>query len=475
MWALIDSSARVLFTTAFNRPVIRHEICGIPPVACLSASEVVMSVTASDSRPRVPPPKITRGEWALILVLVAIQFTHMVDFVIIMPLGARLMSELDITPVEFGWIVAVYAIAAGVASFLGSLVMDRFDRRSVLLSMYGGFALSTLLCGLAENYPWLLVARTLAGVFGGLAAVSIMAVIGDVFPNEKRGRATGAITSSFAVASIVGLPIGLLLADKFGRGAPFVALAGLSTLVWIFAMFRLPQVRGHLEHTRRSAIKELRDVLAEPNHQRAFGFTFFMVLGTFTVASFMAPYLAAANSWSEDDLAKLYFSGGICTLFGMAVVGRLADLFPRLTLFRILGGLTIVTTLAVTNLPPGPLWVAAVALSGFMVCAAGRMVPAQAMLLGAAQPRVRGSFMSINTAVQHLSSGIAPILAGLLITKTEDGKMTGFPLVGLVAVVLTVVSLMLAGLVRPAKGIVLTPQPEPETAPKASVEPVAVV
>ncbi|MFO0825995.1 MAG: MFS transporter [Gemmataceae bacterium] len=264
----------------------------------------------ADSSPRPALPKLTPAERALILVLVAIHFTHLVDFVIIMPLGKRLMEELAITSVEFAAVVSVYAIAAGAASFLGSLVMDRFDRRSVLLAMYGGFTVSTLLCGLAPTYEWLLVARTLAGVFGGLAAVTIMAVIGDVFPHEKRGRATGAITSAFAVASIVGLPIGLVLADQYGRGAPFIVLAALCAIVWIVAMFRLPQVRGHLEHTRRSAIKELRAVLAEPNHQRAFVFSFFMTLGTFSVGSFMAPFLATTNGWSESEVAKLYFAGG---------------------------------------------------------------------------------------------------------------------------------------------------------------------
>ena len=140
-------------------------------------------------------PRITRGEWALILVLVAIHFTHMVDFVILMPLGQRLMAELDISPVQFGWLVSAYAIAAGVTSLCASLVMDRFDRKSVLLTMYGGFTLSTLFCGVAWNYEALLVARTAAGMFGGLAAVTIMAVIGDVFPVEKRGRAMNSTPS----------------------------------------------------------------------------------------------------------------------------------------------------------------------------------------------------------------------------------------------------------------------------------------
>lgn len=425
------------------------------------------------SSPRPALPKLTPAERALILVLVAIHFTHLVDFVIIMPLGARLMAELEISSVEFAWIVSVYALAAGAASFLGSLVMDRFDRRSMLLTMYGGFALSTLFCGLAPTYEWLLVARTLAGVFGGLAAVTIMAVIGDVFPHEKRGRATGAITSAFAVASIVGLPIGLVLADNFGRGAPFIVLAALCGVVWITAAFRLPQVRGHLEHTRRSAIKELRAVLAEPNHQRAFVFSFFMTLGTFSVGSFMAPFLATTNGWSESDVAKLYFAGGVCTLIGMTIVGRLADRFERLLLFRVLGGIAVVMALIITNLPPCPLWVAAIALSAFMVFTAGRMVPAQAMLLGCAQPRVRGAFMSLNTAVQHLSTGLAPLMAGLLVTKPEGQPMTGFQWVGLLGASVTLLSLGLAGWLRPAKPME-APQPAPVPEAKPKAEPVAV-
>ncbi len=417
--------------------------------------------------PRLQPPRITRSEWALILVLVAIHFTHMVDFVIIMPLGKRLMNELSISPEQFGLVVASYAIAAGLTSLLASLAMDRFDRKSVLLTMYAGFGLSTLFCGLAPNYEMLLLSRTLAGMFGGLAAVAIMAVIGDVFPPEKRGRAMGAITSSFAVASIVGLPLGLVLAKSHGRGAPFVALAGLSALVWVIAAFRLPQVREHLSHPRRHPLQEFVGVVKEGNHQWAFAFSFFMVLGTFTVGSFSAPYLMATNDWNEEDLAEIYAAAGVCTLIGMNVVGQIADRMPRLMLFRILGTLAVVLGVILTNLPETSLWLAAVVVSGFMVFSAGRMVPAQAMMLGTCQPRVRGAFMSLNTAVQHLGTATAAAVAGALVTKTDDGKMHGFWIVGVVATVATLVSLVLAGRLRPARVPVnATPEEEPKAEPE---------
>lgn len=410
--------------------------------------------------------KITRSEWGLILVLVAIQFTHMVDFVIIMPLGGRLMKELSLTEGQFGQIVSAYAWAAGVASLLASFAMDRLDRKTVLVTMYAGFTLSTLFCGLAPDYTWLLVSRTLAGAFGGTAAVALMAVIGDVFPPEKRGRATGAVISSFAVASIAGLPAGLMLAGWFGRGAPFVALAGLSAVVAVVAWKTLPSIRGHLTATRPDRWAEFLAVVSNRGYIGAYAFTFFLVLGTFTVASFIGPYLTAVNGWDEGQLSQIYFVAGLCTLAGMTVLGKLADRVPRLPLFRVLGFASLVMALVVTNIPPGPLWVATIALSAFMMTAAGRMVPVQALMLGVPDPKNRGAFLSVNTAVQHASTGVAPLIAGSLVTIGDNGA-SGFEDVGYVAAATAAVALVLAHFLRPATADVCPlDQPDVETRPE---------
>ncbi len=428
-----------------------------------------------DPEPPSSRPGLSRTEWGLILVLVAIQFTHIVDFVIIMPLGERLMDELHLTEPQFGRILSAYAWSAGLASLAASFVLDLFDRRPVLLTMYGGFVVSTLLCGLAPNYALLLVARTLAVVFGGVAAVTLMTMIGDVFPSEKRGRATGAVMSAFAVASIVGLPIGLALAGAFGRGAPFVALAGLSALVWAVGWLRLPHVRDHLGGPRASRLAEFVAVVREPNHQRAFAFTFFLVLGTFTVGSFAAPYLCSWNGWGEWQLLVIYFVSGVCTLGAMNFTGRLTDRLRRRPLYVALASAALVLAVVTSNLPPGPLWVATVVLTLFTVFASARSVPAQALLLGAAVPRVRGAFLSVNTAVQHLGIGVAPLVAGSLTGRDAAGHLSGFGLVGLVSAGTGAVSLVLVWLVRPASegSPVLsepqhpTPDREPEPKPTA--------
>lgn len=431
-----------------------------------------MSEPVQKSQSRGPLAKMTRGEWAIILILVAIHFTHMVDFVIIMPLGKTLMEELHISTDLFGTIVAAYALAAGIASLLASTVMDRFDRKSVLLTMYAGFGVSTLFCGLAPNYELLLASRVLAGVFGGLAAVAIMAVIADIFPAEKRGRAMGAISSSFGVATVLGLPLGLVLAKQFGRGMPFIVLAGLSAIVWVICYLRMPQVRGHLEVGKSTTLSELIKVAGNPSHARAYVFTFFVVLGTFMVASFIAPYLAGINGWSEDDLAILYFVGGIFTLAGMNFIGQMADRLPRLWLFRGFGLASLLLGILVTNLPPSSLFVAGLVMTAFMVCATGRFVPAQAMIIGVADPRFRGSFMCLNTAVQHLATGIAPLIAGFLMVKTEDGRLLGFPRVGLVAAAAAAVSLVLAGLIRSAPAQIPVAVKSEEASETESTEPI---
>lgn len=417
--------------------------------------------------------RFSRAQWVLILILAAVNFTHMVDFVIVMPLGERTMRELGVSPGQFGYVIAVYAFAAAIAGLIGSPIVNRFDRKWVLLTMYAGFTISTFFCGIAGSYELLLTSRILAGVFGGLASATIMAIIGDAFPPHRRGTATGAVMSSFAVASVTGLPIGLLLAGEFGRGAPFLVLAGLSVLVWVGAWLGMPAMRLHLEGRHRSIATEFREVVQNPTHWWAFAFTFSLVLGTFTVASFVGPFMMSKNGWQEHDVAVLYLAAGFTTLIGMNVVGRLSDRFGKRRMFFILASASLVMCLVVTNQPRSSLASASLVMSLFMLCAAGRMVPAQAMLIGVAIPRLRGGFMSLNSAFQNLSTGVAPMISGFVMVRGEDGTLHGFETVGFIGAGAAAVSLLLSRFIHPAaEAAMSTPSTEPVSEPQpATPEP----
>jgi predicted MFS family arabinose efflux permease len=401
-------------------------------------------------RPHVPKPKITRAEWALIVLLAAINFTHILDFVIVMPLGKQLISELRISPEQFAHIVSAYGIAACVAGIVAASVVDRFDRRTVLLFNYAGFTVSTLACGLAPDYTWLLVARALAGAFGGVTSSAILAVIGDVFPHERRGVALGAVTSGFAVASIVGLPVGLMLATQFGRGMPFLALAALSVPVWLFAFVRLPSLTAHRQQKREGVLVELLIVARHPNHLRSFLFMFALVMGSFTIIPFLAPYLELNCGQTRGEIALIYAIAGVFTLVGMNVVGKFTDHFGQRPVFLVTAAGSIVMTVVLTNLPAWGLAVSAAAATGFMLMASGRIIPAQAMMIGSSPPHLRGRFMNLNNAVSHFGTGIAPLISGALITQSsESAPLQGYSLAGLVAVVFAAAALGLSFLLRP--------------------------
>ena len=179
----------------------------------------------------------------ILLLLAAIQFTNILDFVIIMPIAPWAQVRYGITPAQFGHVVAAYGFASFVGSILAAKFLDRFGRKTALLTLYLGFSISTLLCGLAPTYETLVAARALTGLFGGVVGAALMAIIGDVFADYRRGTAMGVVMSSFALASIIGLPIGLLLVEFFGTGAPFIALAVASSVVWLGVFRIMPACR----------------------------------------------------------------------------------------------------------------------------------------------------------------------------------------------------------------------------------------
>ena len=383
-------------------------------------------------------------ERLILFVLAAVQFTSIVDFMIVMPLGPQLERELGLTPATFGQIVSSYTYAAGVAGLFASVLVDRFARRTAFLAVFAGFLLGTLACGLAPGYGWLLAARVLTGAFGGILGGLALAIIGDVFPENRRGWASGMLMSAFAVASVVGVPLGIMLGHRFGWHVPFVTLAALGVPVFFAAASALPRLDRHLTSKRQHPFVHLRDVFTEPNHLRAFALTVALMFGGFTAIPFLSPYLVSNVGVTEGELAVVYIAGGVLTLVGSPVAGRLADRFGKLLVFRCVSPLFAVAVLAATNLPPASLLMASVVMAAVMLTSAGRMVPAMAMITSSVAPSRRGGFLGANSAVQHVAAGLGASIGGQILTK-HDGKLEHFPVVGLISVVGTLLSLWLAG------------------------------
>jgi predicted MFS family arabinose efflux permease len=318
------------------------------------------------------------------------------------------------------------------------------------LALYTGFLCGTLACGLAPSYEYLLAARVLTGAFGGVLGGMAMAIVGDVFPEKRRGTATGALMSAFALASVFGVPAGLTLGQEFGWHVPFLTLAILGIPIFFVAAKALPRLDAHVgtRREREHSFAQLIATFTEPNHLRAFALTVSMMFGTFTVIPFLSPYLVSNVKIPENRLAVVYIAGGLLTLVGSPIVGRLADRFGKLLVYRVAAPLLAIGMLAATNLPPVSLPIAALVMALLMLCNAGRMVPAMAMITSSVAAHRRAGFLGANSAVQHIAAGLGAFVGGFVLTKTPAGTIEHYPLVGFLGVAATLVSLWLAGRIR---------------------------
>jgi predicted MFS family arabinose efflux permease len=390
---------------------------------------------------------LSRAEWLLLLVLAAVQFSHSMDFMVMMPLGPQCRDEMGITPQQFNLVVGAYGLTAALAGFLATWFIDRFDRKAALLTLYAGLTVGTFLCAVAPGYWWLVLARAVAGGFGGIGASFILVIIGDAFPEIRRGRATGVVMTAFSLASIAGIPVGVLLGNRFGAQTPFGILAAFCAIVLIVAIKVLPRMRGHLKQRRQSA-GEIWTTLTQPVHLRAYLFVIMLVMGTFTIAPNFSDFLVHNVGRDKDDLAYVYFAGGLLTFVTLPLVGRLADRFGKRIMFRLMAVGTLLTLLAMTNLPPLPLFQTLVVTTLYFIVTSGRWVPAMAMVTSSALPRYRGSFMSVNASLQQLAIFLATMIAGIVIDEAPDGRLTGYGVAGLIAAASTAASIFLAGWIR---------------------------
>ena len=385
-----------------------------------------MSNAPAQPAPPAAPLDLER-ERVLLLTLAGIQFVHILDFMIMMPLGPILMRELAIDAHAFGLLVSSYTFTAAFSGVLAAVFVDRFERKRLLLTMFVLFAVATLACGLAPSYASLLTARGAAGAFGGVLGAMVQTMVGDLIPFERRGRASGTIMSAFSLSTVAGVPLSLFLANHFGWRFPFFFIAALAAGIFLLGLKRLPTLRGHLpsaiisEDERAHPLAAMAEVLKDANHRRALAFMALMMFAGFSVIPFITIYATANVGIRMEDIPYMYLAGGFATFFTARWIGRLTDAHGKVRVFRWVAVASLLPLFVQTHLPPVPLWLMVACATVFFIFVPGRMVPAMAIMTSAVQPRLRGTFLSVNGAVQQLFSGIASYIGGAMITQ-EAGE-----------------------------------------------------
>lgn len=381
------------------------------------------------------PALTPQRERHLLLTLAGVQFSHVLDFMIMMPLGPVLIQAFGIGTHQFGLLVASYSFSAALSGLLAATFVDRFERKRMLLGMFGLFGLATLACAVAPSYSTLLAARGLAGAFGGIIGAMVQTMLGDVIPFARRARAGGMVSASFSVATVAGVPLSLWLANHLHWRAPFVLIAAL-TVLFLFVGWRvLPDIRHHL-HTEKRAhpFSDLFAVLRDANHLRALLFSALIIFSGFTVIPYITLYSVGNVGISLHDIPLVYLVGGAATLVTARLIGHFADARGKVKIYRWVAVVATVPLLVVTHIGASPLWLWLCCTTTFFVLVSGRMIPAMAIITSAAQPRLRGTFMSLHATTQSLAMALATTLAGVLITQDSTGHITGYGTVGFIAI-----------------------------------------
>jgi predicted MFS family arabinose efflux permease len=414
--------------------------------------------------PTAAPISFTGYQKFVVAVLAFLQFTIVLDFMILSPLGAILLKELSIGTKQFGLVVSAYAFSAGVSGILAAGFADRFDRKRLLMFFYTGFLVGTLLCGLAPNYHMLLAARIFTGVFGGVIGSISFAIIADLFPLQMRGRVMGTVQSSFAASQVMGIPVGLFLANHFGWHAPFLMIVGLGSAVGVLLALKLKPLVGHLEAaSHRHPLRHLFKTATNPRYLVGFSATMLLATGGFMLMPFGSAFSVHNLGISLERLPMVYMATGLTAMAAGPLLGRISDRFGKYMMLCVstlvcCGIVVWYTRLGIT--PIG--WVIAINCAMF-VAISGRMVAAMAMTSAIPAMTDRGAYMSVSSSMQQFAGGIASWMAGVIVVQTTSGRMERYDVLGWVVAGAMLLTMALMYNVNK-----LIHQPRPESLPASS-------
>ena len=381
----------------------------------------------------------------LLFTLAGIQFSHILDFMIMMPLGPILIQTFGISTHEFGLLVASYSFSAACSGLLAATFVDRFERKRLLLMMFILFGLASLACGLSPSYATLIVARAFAGAFGGVMGAMVQTIIGDVIPFERRATASGIVMSAFSISTIAGVPLSLWLANWLNWRAPFVLVALLTVLFVIVGQQVLPQLRHHISAQKRAhPFAAMFEVLRDANHLRALLFSALTIFCGFTVIPYITLYAVHNIGITQQQIPLIYLVGGAATLVTARLIGRYADKHGKVKIYRLVAIFASLPLLLLTQITAAPLGLWLIYTTIFFVLVSGRMIPAMAIITSAAQPTLRGTFMSLNGTVQSLAMAFASTLAGYIITQNSANQIVHYEVVGYVAIIANLLAIWFA-------------------------------
>ena len=389
------------------------------------------------------PVKLTSYQILVIVLLALTQFTVVLDFMVMSPLGDILMKSMNMTTKQFGLTVSSYAFSAGIAGLLTAGFADRFDRKKLLQFFYIGFILGTLFCSMAPNFPLLVAARIVTGLFGGVIGSISLAIVADLFLLEQRGRVMGFMQMGFGTSQVLGIPISLYLATVWNWQMPFLMIVVLASIIWLLILFKMKPVTGHLKaKNEHNPLKHLWHTVMQKEYRVGFMATAMLSLGGFLMMPWGSAFAINNLHVTENQLPFIFMISGVGTLIIMPIIGKLSDKIDKLKLFSIATLWLIMVVLIYTNLTPVHISIVIVLNVMLMMGIMSRMVPAMALVTALPKMQDRGAFMSINSSLQQIAGGIAAAVGGMIVyQKDKFSPLENYDTLGYIITTLTLITI----------------------------------
>ncbi|KGO88474.1 MFS transporter [Flavobacterium rivuli WB 3.3-2 = DSM 21788] len=394
-------------------------------------------------QPKIEIPPFTSHQKFVIAILALLQFTVILDFIIMSPLGDILMKTLNMTTANFGFAVSAYAFSAGTSGLLAAGFADKFDRKKLLIFFYTGFIIGTIFCAFATNYWMLLGARIFTGLFGGVIGSVSLAIVTDLFVIHQRGRVMGFIQMAFATSQILGIPLGLYFANKWGWHSAFLMIAGVGVVILIAIITNMQAVNEHLKlQNDKNPFLHLWHTLSNKKYQVGFAAIAFLSVGGFMLQPFGSAFLINNIHIAQLQLPTVYFFTGLSVLFIMPLVGKLSDRVSKFRLFAAGSVISMVMIIFYTNLGPTPLWEIIVINMIMFMGIMSRMIPATTLNTGIPDMKDRGAYMAITSSLQQIAGGIAAVCAGYIVhQETKTSPLENYNILGYVIGVVVMLSI----------------------------------
>lgn len=395
-------------------------------------------------------PEPESNEYQIVFLVAFIGFLASTDSMLLMPLSNIIMKTYGVSAQVSTWVISTYSIFAGISGFLSASVMDRFDRKYLLIATFIGFTLGTFLCGFANNFGLFVLYRGITGVFGGIVGGVGVAIVSDLIPYKRRATAMSIISLSFAVSAIIGVPIGIHYANEFNLSIPFKILSVVSLFTLLPIVFWLPKVNKHItEYSNfNNPIKTIKETLKDNNQIIALLLAIIIVFSHFVVLQFIVPYMENNVGFSAHLVPIMYFIGGICAIATAPLIGKISDKKGNLPSFVVLMLLSFIPIILSTHISVVSMPLALFICSTFFILAAGRMIPAYTIMSGATTSDKMGGFMSMRSACMEIGTALASIVSGFVVKIGKDGMVHHFNYVGYISVVAGLVCIYLASKIK---------------------------